>query len=274
MTSTAATARPTPQATARATARAGDLVAAEWIKLRSLSSTYMVLLAAVITAFGVGLLVCNADANTWARLQPGRMVIDPMADSFVGFSVAQLIFAAVGVLTMTGEYSSGLIRTTFAAVPPRGAVLAAKAAVVAAVTFAVGLVTALASFAAGQAIFSRPHIGISLGHPGAVRAIIAAALFLVAVSLTGLALGVLIRNAAGALTAVVVLLFLGPSFLHGTSRWVIDIANALPANGIRRLVSLHPWPNAPSVTEAVIIIVVYPVVTLAAAAYVIHRRDA
>jgi ABC-type transport system involved in multi-copper enzyme maturation permease subunit len=274
MTSTAATPGPTPQATVRATARAGDLVAAEWIKLRSLSSTYMVLLAAVITAFGVGLLVCNADANTWARLQAGRMVIDPMADSFVGFSVAQLIFAAVGVLTMTGEYSSGLIRTTFAAVPPRGAVLAAKAAVVAAVTFAVGLVTALASFAAGQAIFSRQHIGISLGHPGAVRAIIAAALFLVAVSLTGLALGVLIRNAAGALTAVVVLLFLGPSFLHGTSRWVIDIANALPANGIRRLVSLHPWPNAPSVTEAVIIIVVYPVMTLAAAAYVIHRRDA
>jgi ABC-2 type transport system permease protein len=265
----------TPEATARATARAGDLVAAEWIKLRSLSSTYLVLLAAVITAFGIGLLVCNTDASNWASLPSAhRFTIDPMADCFVGFSVAQLIFAAVGVLTMTGEYSSGLIRTTFAAVPPRGAVLAAKAAVVSAVTFAVGLVTALASFAAGQAIFSRQHIGISISHPGAVRAIIAAALFLVAVSLTGLALGVLIRNAAGALTAVVVLLFLGPSFLHGTSRWVIDIANALPANGIRRLVSLHPWPNAPSVTEAVIIIVVYPVVTLAAAAYVIHRRDA
>jgi ABC-2 type transport system permease protein len=275
MTSAAATPRPTPQVTARATARAGDLVASEWIKFRSLSSTYVVLLTAVITAFGVGLLVCNSDASQWAHLPPGqRAAIDPMADSFVGFAIAQLIFAAVGVLTMTGEYSSGLIRTTFAAVPARRAVLAAKAAVVSAVTFAVGLVTALASFAAGQAILSRQHIGISLSHPGAVRAIIAAALFLVAVSLTGLALGVLIRNAAGALTAVVVVLFVGPSFLHGTSRWVIDIANALPANAIRRLASLHPWPNAPSVTEAVIVIVIYPVVALAAAAYVIHRRDA
>jgi ABC-2 type transport system permease protein len=272
---TSASASATPQTTTRATARASDLVASEWIKFWSLRSTYLVLLAAVITAFGVGLLVCNADASQWTHVRPGQpSPIDPMADSFVGFAIAQLIFAAVGVLTMTGEYSSGLIRTTFAAVPPRRAVLAAKAAVVAAVTFAVGLVTALASFAAGQAILSRQHLGISLSHPGAVRAIIAAALFLVAVSLTGLALGVLIRNAAGALTAVVVVLFLGPSFLHGTSRWVIDIANALPANGIRRLVSLHPWPNAPSVTEAVIIIVVYPVVTLAAAAYVIHRRDA
>jgi ABC-type transport system involved in multi-copper enzyme maturation permease subunit len=202
------------------------------------------------------------------------MVIDPMADSFVGFSVAQLIFAAVGVLTMTGEYSSGLIRTTFAAVPPRGAVLAAKAAVVSAVTFTVGLITALATFAAGQAIFSREHIGISISHPGAMRAIVAAALFLVAVSLIGLAVGVLIRNAAGALTAVVVLLFLAPSFLHGTSRWVIDIANALPANAIRRLASLHPWPHAPSVTESVIVIAIYPVVALAVAAYVLHRRDA
>jgi ABC-2 type transport system permease protein len=275
MTSAAAMSRATARPTPRATARASDLVAAEWIKLRSLRSTYLVMLAAVIIAFGVGMLVCNTDAGQWAHLPPGqRAAIDPMADSFVGFAVAQLIFAAVGVLTMTGEYSSGLIRTTFAAVPPRRAVLAAKAAVVSAVTFAVGLVTALASFLAGQAILSRQHFGISLSHPGAVRAIIAAALFLVAVSLTGLALGVLIRNAAGALTAVVVLLFLGPSFLHGTSPWVIHIANALPANGIRRLVSLHPWPNAPSITEAVIIIVVYPVVALAAAAYVIHRRDA
>src|SRR5260370_39422418 len=134
---------------------------------------------------------------------------------------------------MTGECSSGLIRTTFAAVPPRGAVLAAKAAVVAVVTFAVGLVTALASFAAGQAIFSRQHIGLSLGHPGAVRAIIAAALFLAAVSLTGLALGVLIRNAAGAVAGVVVLLFLGPAFLHGTRPWVLDIRHRPPRHRIR-----------------------------------------
>jgi ABC-2 type transport system permease protein len=252
-----------------------DLVAAEWIKLRSLRSTYLALLAAVVIAFGIGLLVCNADADQWTHLRPGQpSPVDPMADSFVGFSVAQLVFAAIGLLTVTGEYSSGLIRTTFTAVPARRAVLAAKVAVVSAVTFAVGLVTALVSFLAGQAILSRQHLGISLSHPGAMRAVIAAALFLVAVTLTGLGLGALIRNAAGALAAVVVLLFLAPSFLHGTSRWVIDIANALPSNAIRRLVSLHPWPAAPSVTQCVIVMIAYPVVALAAAAYVIHRRDA
>jgi ABC-type transport system involved in multi-copper enzyme maturation permease subunit len=253
-------------------ARPLDLVAAEWIKLRSLESTYAVLAAAVITALGVGLLVCNSDVGQAGHLSPGTF--DPMADSFVGLAVAQLIFAAVGVLAMTGEYSSGLIRTTFAAVPPRRAVLAAKAVVVCLTTFCVGLITSLASFLAGQAVLSQQHLGISLGHPGAARGIIAAAAGLGSAALIGLAAGALIRNAAGALTLVVVLLFLGPSFLHGTSRWMVDIANALPANAMRRLVSLHPWPTAPSITASVIVIVAYPVLALATAAFVIHRRDA
>ncbi len=110
---------------------AGPWSAAEWIKLRSLRSTYWVLLAATVIASGIGLLVCNADAGQWPRMTPGqRAGFDPMADAFTGFAVAQLLFAAIGVLTMTGEYSSGLIRTTFVAVPARRAVLAAKAAVV------------------------------------------------------------------------------------------------------------------------------------------------
>jgi ABC-2 type transport system permease protein len=264
-----------PASPAEARPRALDLAAAEWIKLRSLRSTYLVLLTGVVAAFAIGLLVCNADVSQWPRMSPAaRATLDPMADSFVGFSVAQLIFAAIGVLIVTGEYSSGLIRTTFSAVPARHAVLAAKAAVVCLVTVAVGLITALATFTAGQAILSRQDIGISLGHPGAGRAVIAAALYLVAVALLGMGLGVLIRNAAGALTAIVVLLFLAPSFLQGTSRWLIDIANALPANAIRRLVSLHPGPHAPSIAGSVIVIVVYPAVALAAAACVLHRRDA
>jgi hypothetical protein len=196
-----------------------------------------------------------------------------MADSFTGFAVAQLLFAAIGVLTVTGEYSSGLIRTTFAAVPARRAVLASKAAVTCPVAVATGLGAALVSFTAGQAILSRQHIGISLSHPGALRAVIAAGLFLGSVTLLGLGLGVLVRNAAGALSVIVVLLFLAPSFLHGGSHWVVDIGNALPGNAIRRLCSLHPWPSAPSITESVLVMIAYPATALAAAAAVIHRRD-
>jgi hypothetical protein len=203
-----------------------------------------------------------------------RASVDPLADSFVGFAVAQLIFAALGVLTMTGEYSSGLIRITFAAVPARRAVLAAKAAVICASTLIVGLGAALAAFLAGQAILSTQRLGIPLSHPGAPRAIIAAGLFLPAVALNGLALGVLIKNSAGALAVMVAVLFIGPEFLNGTSQWVVDIANALPASAIWRLVSLHAMPHAPSMTECVIVAIAYPVVTLAAAAIVLRRRDA
>jgi len=253
----------------------GDLVAAEWIKLRSLRSTYFMLMAAAVTALAIGMLVCNVDASQAAGPATAhRTPVDPLADSFVGFAIAQLIFAALGVLTMTGEYSSGLIRTTFAAVPARRAVLAAKAAVVCSVSLTVGLGTALAAFLAGQAILSTRYLGISLSHPGAARAIIAAGLFLPAVTMTGLALGVLIRNAAGALAVIVAVLFVLPEFLNGTSKWVIDIADALPANAIRRLVALHPLPHAPSMTESLIVMIAYPVVTLAAAAIVIRRRDA
>ena len=121
---------------------------------------------------------------------------------------------------------------------------------------------------------SAQHLGISLSHPGAARAIIAAVLFLASVTLTGLALGVLIRNAAGALTVLAAVLFVVPEFLNGTSQWVIDAANVLPASAIRRLVSLHPLPHAPSMTEAVIVTIAYPAMTLAAAAIALHRRDA
>jgi ABC-2 type transport system permease protein len=258
-----------------ARARPLDLAAAEWIKLRSLRSTYWVLLAAAAIAFAVGMLVCNSDASLWPYMTPGaRAGLDPMADSFVGFSIAQLIFAAIGVLAITGEYSSGLIRTTFTAVPARGEVLAAKAAVVSLVTVVIGLITALAAFTAGQAILSRQQLGISLGHPGAIRAIIAAALYLAAATLIGLGLGALLRNAAAALTVVVVLLFIAPTLLHGTSQWLIDIANVLPANAIRRLVSLHAWPHAPSMTAAALVIIAYPALALAAATFVLRRRDA
>ena len=272
--STAGAVSPAP-AVARPGARPGDLIAAEWIKLRSLRSTSLVLLAAVAAALGIGLLVCNSDASQWTHVRPGQpLPIDPLSDAFVGFAVAQLMFASLGALTMTGEYSSGLIRTTFAAVPPRGAVLAAKATVTAAVSFAVGLVTALVTFLAAQAVLSGSHLGIPLSHPGVVRAILAAALFLTSVTLIGLGLGALIRHPAGAIGAAVVLLFLAPSFLHGTSRWMTGVTNALPDSAIRRLISLHPWPHAPSITESVIVMIAYPAVALAWRPMRLRRRDA
>ena len=229
------------------------------------------LVAAAVTLGATG-IVARAVSST---PQPPPEGFSALSVSFLAYAEYTVIPVSVlAVLQFTSEYSSGLIRTTFAAVPQRWTVLAGKAAVVGAVSFAVGLVTALVTFLAAQAVLSGSHLGIPLSHPGVVRGILAAALFLTSVTLIGLGLGTLIRHPAGAIGAAVVLLFLAPSFLHGTSRWMTDVTNALPDSAIRRLISLHPWPHAPSITESVIVMVAYPAVALAIAAYTLRRRDA
>jgi ABC-2 type transport system permease protein len=133
--------------TATAPARARGVLAAEWIKLRSVRSAYLTLLFAAVAAVGVGYLVTHADATHWATMSAqAKAAFDPVGDCFSGLGIAQLAFGAFGVLAMTAEYSSGLIRTTFAAVPRRRAVLAAKAVVAGAVTLVAGEVIAFATF--------------------------------------------------------------------------------------------------------------------------------
>ncbi|MEV0406671.1 hypothetical protein [Actinoallomurus sp. NPDC050550] len=252
-----------------------DVFAAEWIKLRSLRSTAWVLLCAFASAVIMGVIMADSEVGEWPRMSPAqRAGVDPLADPYLGFMIAQLIVATLGVLTVTGEYSSGLIRTTFTAVPGRRTVLAAKAAVITAVSVPVGAITATTAFLAGQAILAQRHIGLSITDPGAVRSIVAATFYLVAVALVGAGLGVLLRHTAAAIGGLVALLFLAPQLIHGSAQWVIDIENALPGNAIRRLVSLHVEHGAPSMTHAFLVIAVYPAVVLAAALVLIHRRDA
>ena len=126
-------------ATGWAPARARDVLASEWIKLRSVRSTYLTLLFAAAAAVGIGYLVAHAKATHWATMPAAaRAAFDPVSDSFTGLGLAQLAFGALGVLVISSEYTTGLIRTTVAAVPRRRAVLAAKAAAVGAVTLLAG----------------------------------------------------------------------------------------------------------------------------------------
>ena len=106
--------------TASAPARARDLLAAEWIKLRSVRSTYLTLLFAAVAAVGVGYLVIRSQATHWATMTAqDRAYFDPVGEGFTGLGLAQLAFGVIGVLAISSEYTTGLIRTTFAAVPRR-----------------------------------------------------------------------------------------------------------------------------------------------------------
>src|ERR1700712_5664498 len=114
----------------------GGVIASEWIKLRSLRSSWLTLAAAVIGMIGIGWLVSYETNSHWAHMQPDeRIGFDPVSRSLTGVYLAQLAIGVLGVLVITGEYATGMIRATLSAVPRRLPVLWAKLAVFASVTF-------------------------------------------------------------------------------------------------------------------------------------------
>ena len=125
-----------------------------------------------------------------------------LSSSFLGYGEYPVLPVTVlSVLTFTSEYGSGLIRTTFTAVPRRDAVLAAKAAVTGAAALIGGELLAFACFFLTQAILSVHHRGLALSHPGALRAVLAVGFVLAVCALIGVGAGAVTRHTAGAIAA-------------------------------------------------------------------------
>src|SRR5580693_2596942 len=160
----------------------------EWLKLRSVRSTAWILLVFAAGLIGIAILVLS-HAN-WATMSPSdRASFDPTNAGFAGLALGQLAFGVLGALIITSEFSSGMIRATFAAVPRRPLLLAAKAGVLGAVTLAAGEVLAFASFALGEAVLRSPAPHASLGQPGVLRAVLMAGAYPALIALIGLGLG-------------------------------------------------------------------------------------
>ena len=264
--------------TARLPAARGAL-AAEWIKLRSVRSTYLALAAAALAAIALGYLVTHYQANStpaWAHLSSkARATWDPVSFSLAGLAIAQLAFGVLGVLAISSEHATGLIRTTFAAQPRRRAVLAAKATVAGAVTLAAGELIALAAFFTGQQALSAKHLEAALSDPGVLRGVLAAGLYLAVITLVGLGLGAIIRHTAGAIAAMFGLVFLIPQVIHAMpAPWDTSIGKYMLDNAGQQMSALHGAPGYFPPGASLIICIAYPVVAFAAAAFVITRRDA
>ena len=259
-----------------APARARDTLASEWIKLRSVRSTYLTLAFAAAAAVAVGYLVTHSDVTHWATMSAkAKATFDPVSDSFSGLGLAQLAFGALGVLMITSEYASGLIRTTFAAVPRRRAVLAAKAVVVGAVTLVIGEVIAFAAFFAGQQALSAQHLNVTLAHPGALRGVLGAGFYLTVTAWVGLGLGALIRHTAGAITAMAGVVFLVPQIVHALpAPWDVRIGKYTLDLAAQQTIAQHPAPGYFGAGSSFLIVAVYAAAALAAAAFLITRRDA
>ena len=252
----------------------GQVIHSEWVKLRSVRSSWIVLGATVLAIAAVGLLVSYVTGAHWSTMTASsRADFNPVNQDLIGVTLAELTVGVLGVLAAAGEYSAGMIRATFAAVPRRIPVLLAKAGVLAAVTFAVCLVTVLITFLAGQAMLG-PH-GISLSHPGALRAVTGAALYLTVVAVIGVGLGFLIRSVAGGIATLIGVLLVLPiimAALPGRGSQALD--RYLPSMAGRALFIMNGGDAMLSPWKGFGIFLLYAVVVMAAAALALRRRDA
>lgn len=221
----------------------------EWTKLRSLRSTVATLLVAVVLMVGLGALFAAITANTPDGLTPGITAISTV---LTGTFFAQLAVGVLGVLLITGEYSTGMIRSSLTVVPGRLPMLWAKLAVFAGVVFLAMLTASLTSFFVGQSLLGASGLDVALSEPAALRSVVGAALYLTVAGMTALALGALLRNTAAAITTFVAVFFVIPPMtnLLPTS-WTDNFVQYLPSNAGAMLIEgtygvanpLAPWPG-------------------------------
>ncbi len=249
----------------------------EWIKLRSVRSTGWLLGLTAAAVIGLAILVLAVDTSHWSHLSAAsRSSFDPANNSLTGLALGQLLMATLGALVITSELSSGLIRSTFAAAPNRPLVLAAKAAVLGAVTLAAGEVLAFAGFLAGQAAVASPAPHATLGQPGVLRAVLMGGGYLCLIALTGLGLGAIIRHTAGAIAAVVGVIFVLPLLtvpLPASLEPTVQkfLPEPIAANS---LTAVKPIAHTLSPWAGLGLLILYTAVLLGAGAVALAKRDA
>jgi ABC-2 type transport system permease protein len=183
----------------------------EWTKLRSVRSTVWSLAATIVAVIGIGILATAATASRWRSGHiEDRLFFDPTSVSLTGYFIGQLALGVLAVLTISAEYGTGAIRSTFAAVPRRPLVLVGKAIMFGAVALVVAELVSFAAFFIGQALLSGSAPTAKLSDPGVIRAVAGGGLYLVVLGLFALGLGAIVRHTAGAITTFVAVLLILP----------------------------------------------------------------
>jgi len=249
------------------------VVLSEWTKFRSLRSTLWTLLIAVVLMIGIGALFSAIAANQTGALDPGQSAI---STSLTGTFFAQLAVGVLAVLLISGEYSTGMIRSSLTVVPRRLPMLWSKLAVFAGVVFLTMLLASGTAFFVGQALISGQQLDASLSDPGALRSVVGAALYITVAGMTALALGALLRNTAAAITTFVAVFFVVPPLTLLLPASVTDqfvhllpssIGGVLTGGSSGHPQALAPWPGFAVLCS-------YAAVLIALAAWQLRRLDA
>jgi hypothetical protein len=254
------------------TYRFSQVARMEWIKLRSVRGTFWLLALQLAGMAGIGVAVLAAYRSHLPRPGAAQMVNDGLA----GLVLGQLFVGFLGVLTMTGEYSSGMIRATLAAVPHRRLVLVAKAAVFGTVALLAGETVCLLTFFASQAALSGSAVPRSaLGDPGVTRTVLLSGAYLALIGLIGLGLGTAIRHTGAAIGALFGFLFVPMFLLAMLGPAGFQVARFLPMFILINSVGVvAPAGDSLSAWAGIGVMCGYAAAALAAGGWVLSRRDA
>jgi hypothetical protein len=252
------------------------IVLSEWTKLRSVRSTRWSLLAAVVFTIGLPTVFATVTSSHWGSMGPHEQADrHPLDIALAGVYLSQLAIGVLGVLVITGEYSTGMIRASMTAVPKRLPVLWAKVGVYAFVSFALMLPSVLLAFYASQAILSHHDIlQISFSSPGVARSVIGGALYLMVIGVFTLGLGAITRSTAGGISTFAGIMFVIPPLMNVLpASWNHAISPYLPSSAGRAIFSLThgsdslaPWPGFALFCG-------YAILTIGIAAVLLRSRD-
>ena len=251
-----------------------NVLRSEWTKLRSVRSTYWSALAAALLTVAVAVLICSRYVYLLHRGKDGGG-FEPTELSLSGLDLAQIVVGALGVLAISSEYGTGMIRASLSAVPQRRSFLLAKATVVGVATLLAGELLSFTAYGLGQAILANAGAQSDLADPGVLRTVIGGGLYLTAIGLLGFGIGALVRHTAGALSMFFGVLF-APSALADLlpTGWRNEVIRYLPVNAGTQIITVQRGSNALPPWAGFGVLCLYAAAAIALAVLLITRRDA
>lgn len=270
----------------------GGILRSEWIKLRSLRSTFWCYLFIIVINVGLALLVSSLTLNSDATQGPGSRIADTGGGSeaitviTAGLMLSSLLSAVLGALVITGEYGTGMIKSTFAADPKRLGALLGKALVFGIVTFVIGFVSMILAALVAQPGLSKNHLSIDWSDGHIWLALLGGAGYLALAGLLAYGFGAIIRASAGGIAAGIGILFVAPIVLNligvlASVKWVTNVQEFLPGTAGGKIYAYGAGTSSVKdglitldATQGLLVMIAWVVVSLLVASILVKRRDA
>ncbi|TSE15001.1 ABC transporter permease [Arthrobacter sp. KBS0703] len=266
-------------------------VYAEWLKLTSLRSSYVILTITLLGMVGIGVLsafavLAMADGLLDVGGPSGAPGPEVMGEELgvqargipaSGIAIAQFLIASLSVMQIGSEYGTRMISTTLTAVPRRLTALVAKTIVIAGMSFAVGAAAAVISYAVAQPMLEPKGLNYSITADGVIPSILSTGAYLALIAILGLGIGTLLRNSAGGIMTTLGILIVAPivlAILSGQNELFMDISRYLPSSAGIEMVAIKTLPDALTQTQGGLVVSAWAAAALAGALVTVKRRDA